>query len=119
MASGSLTHNLRRVFGGGQPDIGAPEVRESAAFRRWVAERAAARDWAALRAYRTLAPHAVDMHPTDEHWLPFYVAAGAGGEANPGLRIHASLTFGCLAMDAYAFGPGAASLAEALEPVAA
>ena len=119
MASGSLTHNLRRVFGGPQPDIGAPEVRESAEFRRWVAERAAARDWAALRDYRSQAPHAVDMHPTDEHWLPFYVAAGVGGESQPGLRIHASLTFGCLAMDAYAFGPGAAALAEALEAVAA
>jgi 4,5-DOPA dioxygenase extradiol len=53
------------------------------------------------------------MHPTDEHLLPFYVAAGAGGE-RPALRIHESLVFGELGMDAYAFGPGAAELQSAL-----
>ncbi|EWS53553.1 hypothetical protein X551_03663 [Methylibium sp. T29] len=54
------------------------------------------------------------MHPTDEHWLPFYIAAGAGGLAAPGLRLHDAVTYGCLAMDAYAFGAGARPLAEAL-----
>ena len=49
------------------------------------------------------------MHPTDEHLLPFFVAAGAGGRG-PAVRIHASLTYGDLGMDAYAFGPVAARL---------
>jgi 4,5-DOPA dioxygenase extradiol len=53
------------------------------------------------------------MHPTDEHLLPFFVAAGAGGDA-PGARIHESLVFGDLGMDAYAFGPVAPALAAAL-----
>ena len=53
------------------------------------------------------------MHPTDEHLLPFYVAAGAGGAA-PARRIHQSLTYGCLAMDAYTFGPAAGALAALL-----
>ena len=53
------------------------------------------------------------MHPTDEHLLPFYVAAGAGGEA-PALRIHDSLVFGELGMDAYAFGKAAPALQAAL-----
>ncbi|MBL8312283.1 MAG: dioxygenase, partial [Rubrivivax sp.] len=57
------------------------------------------------------APHAVLMHPTDEHLLPFFVAAGAAG-ALPARRIHQSLTFGDLGMDAYAFGPGAERLVE-------
>ena len=52
---------------------------------------------------------AADMHPTDEHLLPFFVAAGAAGR-QPTTRIHASLTYGDLGMDAYAFGPGAARL---------
>ncbi|MBL8352683.1 MAG: dioxygenase [Burkholderiaceae bacterium] len=116
--SGSLTHNLRMVFSGGRPPIDAPEIAESAAFRRWWAERSAAADWPALLDYRRQAPHGVLMHPTDEHLLPFYVAAGAGGGQRPAARrIHASLTYGCLAMDAYAFGPAAAALAQALEAV--
>ena len=51
------------------------------------------------------------MHPTDEHLLPFYVAAGAAGPQPVGVRLHDSLTYGCLGMDAYAFGPAAAALA--------
>jgi 4,5-DOPA dioxygenase extradiol len=54
------------------------------------------------------------MHPSDEHLLPFFVAAGAAGIAPVARRVHASLTYGDLGMDAYAFGPQAARLAEAL-----
>ena len=50
------------------------------------------------------------MHPTDEHLLPWYVAAGAGGREHPPLRIHASATMGSLGMDAYAFGKDAGRL---------
>jgi 4,5-DOPA dioxygenase extradiol len=114
--TGSITHNLRRVFAGGlraEPD--QPEIPESAAFRRWMLERSAARDWDALFDYRRLAPHAADMHPTDEHLLPWFVAAGAGGRAAAPRRLHESVTFGSLAMDAYAFGPLAAALAARLD----
>jgi 4,5-DOPA dioxygenase extradiol len=53
------------------------------------------------------------MHPTDELLLPWYVAAGAGEGASgeDALRNHASLTYGDLAMDAFAFGPNASLLA--------
>lgn len=113
LGSGSITHNLRRVFSGGSlhPDKTQPEIPESAAFRRWIADRAAARDWDALFAYRSQAPHAVDMHPTDEHLLPWYVAAGAGGRSAAPIRVHDSATMGSLGMDAYAFGPSAEALA--------
>ncbi|RZL11618.1 MAG: dioxygenase [Rubrivivax sp.] len=121
IGSGSLTHNLRRVFqsgrlAAGQKDL--PEDADCAAFRAWVEARAGAGDWAALRAYRQQAPHAAAIHPTDEHWRPFYLAAGAGtlpaSSPAPGLRLHADVEFGCLAMDAYGFGPGAPLLAQAL-----
>jgi len=110
LASGSITHNLRRVFQGGAA-VDAPEVEESRAFRHWWAEQALASNWPALLDYRRQAPHAVDMHPTDEHLLPWFVAAGAGGPASPALRLHESVTYGCLGMDAYAFGPRASALA--------
>jgi 4,5-DOPA dioxygenase extradiol len=116
VGSGSITHNLRMVFGsGGMPPVDAPEIASSAAFRRWVAERAAAADWPALNDYRRQAPHAALMHPTDEHWLPWYPAGGAAGDAAVGVRLHDSVTFGCLGMDAYAFGPPAAALQQALQ----
>ena len=79
LGSGSITHNLQRVFAGGlRGDPDRPEIPESQAFRQWMFERSATRDWPALFDYRRLAPHAVDMHPSDEHLLPWYVAAGAG-----------------------------------------
>jgi 4,5-DOPA dioxygenase extradiol len=112
VGSGSITHNLRRVFAGGRmPAADAPVTPESSAFREWFASRSAAADWPALLDYRAQAPHGVLMHPTDEHLLPWFVAAGAGGQGVPGLRIHASFTHGDLGMDAYAFGPAAAELA--------
>ena len=110
LASGSITHNLSRVFSPrGMPPVDAPASPESTAFRTWFAMRSAAADWPALLAYRQQAPHAVLMHPTDEHLLPFFVAAGAGsaGAGSPGLRVHQSLTYGDLGMDAYAFGGSA------------
>jgi len=113
LGSGSLTHNLRLLFGGTRPAEDAAEIAESRAFRDWVAARVASGDREALLDYRAKAPHAALMHPTDEHWLPFYIAAGAGGLAGA-RRLHDDVTYGSLAMDAYAFGPGAAALQQAL-----
>lgn len=114
MGSGSITHNLRRLFGAQRPALDAPEAADSAAFRRWMHARSAARDWDALFAYRQQAPHAQEMHPTDEHLLPWYVAAGAGGRDSAPLRLHDAVTYGSLGMDAYAFGAEAPALADAV-----
>jgi 4,5-DOPA dioxygenase extradiol len=115
VGSGSITHNLRRVFEQGLHDRGQSEIAESAAFRDWMLARSTERDWDALFAYRAQAPHAADMHPTDEHLLPWYVAAGAGGREAAPRRLHASVTFGALGMDTYAFGAAAAALEAALQ----
>jgi 4,5-DOPA dioxygenase extradiol len=118
-ATGSLTHNLRLLAGPGQrPPLDAPEMPQSAAFRQWFAQHSAAADWPALVDYRQQAPHAVLMHPTDEHLLPLYVAAGAAGARPQAVHLHDSLTYGCLAMDAYAFGDAAPALAQRLATAA-
>lgn len=114
MGTGSITHNLRRVFAGGRTNVDGPEIPESAAFRHWMSERSAATDWDRLFDYRRQAPHAVDMHPTDEHLLPWFVAAGAGGRENAPRRLHEGVTYGCLGMDVYGFGPQLAALQQAL-----
>ena len=105
-----ITHNLR-LFASGRPAVDSLEIPESKAFRDWWHEHAAARDWDALFDYRRQAPHAAYMHPTDEHLLPWFVAAGAGGRVDPPQRLHDALTYGCVGMDAYAFGPAAGALA--------
>jgi 4,5-DOPA dioxygenase extradiol len=116
LGTGSITHNLRRVFAGGMQSRGpVAEIPESAAFREWMRSRSESKAWDELFAYRQRAPHAVDMHPTDEHLLPWYVAAGAGGRNDAPVRLHDSVTMGSLGMDAYAFGPLAAQLARRLQ----
>lgn len=107
IGSGSLTHNLQRFFGSPQPE-NAPEDADCLAFRQWVCQAAESGDWAALLDYRAQAPYATTMHPTDEHWLPFYLAAGAAcdvGQSAPSCakRLHSGVTHGHLAMDGYAF----------------
>ena len=111
IGTGSITHNLRL----GLPRPGpVPEIPASAAFRAWFAERSAARDWPSLWHYRALAPEAQTMHPTDEHLLPWFIAAGAGGTEDAPVRVHAGVAGGHLGMDAYAFGADAPALARAL-----
>ena len=115
LGTGSITHNLRRAFAGGlRPSGVRAEITESHAFREWMSDCSVARDWDALLDYRRRAPHAVDMHPTDEHLLPWFVAAGAGGRDAAPVRLHEGAELGCIGMDAYAFGPQAARLSRRL-----
>lgn len=116
MGTGSMTHNLRMLSRSVQ-SLGSepPEIPESAAFRRWFATRSAGREWDTLFDYRRAAPHAVLMHPTDEHLLPWYVAAGAGGRDAVPQRLHEGVVMGSLGMDTYAFGESAPALQEALK----
>lgn len=99
LASGALTHNLREVDWRG----GERAAPFAADFADWTAERIAAGDLDGLRRYRELAPSAVRNHPEEEHLLPLHVAMGAGG-LHGAERLHASFTYGALAMDVYRFG---------------
>lgn len=110
MASGSITHNLR-LFMQLQAPIDAPEHEASRAFRDWFAQTARRRQWDALLDYRQRAPHAVAMHPTDEHLLPWYIAAGVGGLAHAPQRVHDGAAYGSIGMDHYVFGPHAIEVA--------
>ena len=86
LGSGSITHNLRRVFSGGglHPDQARPEIPESAAFRRWIADRAAARDWDALFAYR--APGAACRRHASERRAPAALVRGGRRRRRAGRR---------------------------------
>lgn len=104
VGSGALTHNLYAVRG---QAIDAPAAAWVDGFREWVAVRAAGGDIDALCRYRSLAPAGEINHPTEDHFLPFFVPLGAAGPGAAGRRVHASVEYGALAMDAYAFdAPG-------------
>ena len=103
VGSGALTHNLGAFFRGGfSKDDPAPDWVEH--FAGWMHDKVAAGDIDALLDYRRQAPYAAENHPSEEHLLPFFVAAGAAAsQGKTGERIHTSTSFGVLAMDAYAF----------------
>ncbi|MEE4887466.1 class III extradiol ring-cleavage dioxygenase [Pseudomonas alliivorans] len=98
IGSGSITHNLGELSWNGD----SPRVEPWAqAFRDWMIDRLSSNDESALHHYRSLAPHAVRAHPSDEHLLPLYFARGAGGEFSV---AHQGFTMGALGMDIYRFG---------------
>lgn len=105
LGSGSITHNLHLFMRDPQP-MDAPERTESREFRNWWAARSEAGDWAALQDWARQAPHGALMHPTDEHLLPYFVAAGVGrARGTAGMRVHESAQHGVIGMDAYRFDP--------------
>jgi len=102
IGSGSITHNLRAVFGHHAGDPVPAWVTE---FRDWMAEKIEAGDMDELADYRARAPHAVQNHPTDEHLLPLYVALGASENSDSARHLNPVMTYGLLAMDAWLFEP--------------
>jgi 4,5-DOPA dioxygenase extradiol len=74
VGSGQITHNLRAADFSAAPGDADPRVAE---FTEWFEARLAERDIDALLDYRRRAPHAVFMHPTDEHLLPVFASLGA------------------------------------------
>lgn len=100
IGSGSVTHNLPAIFRHPQ---GAPVPVWVVEFYDWIADKIAAGDLAALSAYRTLAPHAIQNHPTDEHLLPLFVALGASDDIAASQHLNRIMTYGLLAMDAWLF----------------
>jgi aromatic ring-opening dioxygenase catalytic subunit (LigB family) len=96
VGSGMSFHNLRAYF--------RPDTKEAArAFDGWLTkavESPGAERNALLTAWRD-APYAAFCHPREEHLVPLFVAAGAGGEA-PGMRIFSDEPMGA-AISAYRF----------------
>lgn len=98
VASGSLTHNLYE-FRGATPH-GAQYVKD---FAAWTAKTLASGDLGQLLDYKQYAPSAERAHPTDEHYLPLFIALGAAGEDYETRVLEGGVTYGVLAMDSYLF----------------
>jgi 4,5-DOPA dioxygenase extradiol len=98
LGSGHLTHNLRDWDRSGR----ASPMPYAVEFQGWVFDRISRREIDELVEYRSQSPHGVRAHPTDEHFLPLFVALGAAGDADPE-RVFDAIESGALAMDAYVF----------------
>jgi 4,5-DOPA dioxygenase extradiol len=94
IGSGGATHNLREYF------YPAGGYRSYEIFSGWLHETLLGGDREALLDYRRRAPEAARNHPTEEHFLPLFVALGAGGATAE--RLHHSFDRS-LCMDAYIF----------------
>ena len=101
LGSGGATHNLGLYFTA-RGDGGVPDW--VFAFAEWTTAAIAAGRVSDLERYREIAPHAVDNHPTPEHFLPLFEVLGAAFGDERGVRIHSSCDRGVLALDAFAFG---------------
>jgi 4,5-DOPA dioxygenase extradiol len=107
VGSGHITHNLRGFFQRGRDQrFDAALDLASTEFVAWVEGNVASGDIEALLDWEAKAPHAALNHPEVEHFLPFFVALGAGG--GQGVRLHHSVQAGFFAYDHYAFGATAA-----------
>lgn len=97
LASGNANHNLRALRRGSEPPDWA------VAFDDWLAEAACRGDAETLARFLEAAPHARLNHPSDEHFLPLLVAAGAA-EGEPATPVHRGWLHGALSMAGYRFG---------------
>jgi 4,5-DOPA dioxygenase extradiol len=98
MGSGHMTHNLRDRRPEGSAPL--PYARE---FQDWARRKIEERDLEALLRYRDLAPEGERAHPSEEHFLPLFIALGAAGAAWRATRLYGGIETGALAMDAYRF----------------
>jgi 4,5-DOPA dioxygenase extradiol len=97
LASGAITHNFGWLDW--RADTDAPPLPTAKMFADWVGGRLAARDVPALLDYRSTRRGA-EAHPSEEHFLPLFVALGAAGGEVP-MRRRPRFAYRGLAMDAY------------------
>lgn len=102
VGSGSVTHNLRGLGPEGMP---APDWATD--FDRWVSDGAEKGDWDELLQFPAKPATARLAHPTPEHFMPFYVAAGAGSP-DKAVKLHESYSHHSISMSCFAFGDLAA-----------
>ena len=100
IGSGHTTHNLRDFF---SAHSSSTTLTYAKAFADWLSEQLASGNTDALVRYRDIAPFAARAHPTEEHFLPLFIAWGAAGDNARAERIFEGLEAGALSLDSYAF----------------
>jgi 4,5-DOPA dioxygenase extradiol len=105
VGSGHITHNLRAIFGVMQSgrSEGHPMIEKVAAFTNWIEDRLDEGTIDQLLNWTKDAPFAAENHPTDEHFMPFFVALGAGSTKLNATLLHRSTQYGFFVSDIWRF----------------
>lgn len=98
IASGGTVHNLRRLNWNSEDVNGWAEQ-----FDHWIQEKLEAWDTAALFQYDELAPYAEMAVPTSEHFIPLFIAMGAGDPGRNAQLLHRSYQYGNLSLSCWQF----------------
>ncbi|WP_239616480.1 DODA-type extradiol aromatic ring-opening family dioxygenase [Cohnella mopanensis] len=98
IGSGGTVHNLRRVNWRAEEAEAWAET-----FDGWLEEKLLAWDTQALFEYREVAPHAVEAVPTNEHFIPLFLAMGAGERNRQAKLLHRSYQYGTLSLSCWQF----------------
>jgi 4,5-DOPA dioxygenase extradiol len=97
LASGSATHNLRDYFGRGVDSVPPEYVRE---FAEWLKQSVSEGATDELLDYVQRGPHALQNHPTPEHFLPFFSVLS---KTERGTLLHDAYNYGVLSMMAFSW----------------
>lgn len=101
IATGSITHNLRDYMLCVRNKLPTPDY--VTRFADWVDHQLQSANTAALIDYRKTASDASQAHPTEDHFMPFFVALGAAGDNPASERFYAGVDDLVIAMDGYRF----------------
>jgi 4,5-DOPA dioxygenase extradiol len=96
-------HSILVIGSGRLTNASASMPGEVQSFADWVKDKVEAGAIDEIADYLALAPHAGEMHPKPDHFVPLAFAFGAAGEGAKGRRLHHSIEAGTTAMDAYLF----------------
>ena len=99
LASGAATHNMQD-FGRYSFHAAPPSYVQE--FQDWLDKSLLTGTVEDLLNYEKTAPYGSKNHPTSEHFLPLFVALGAGN-LNSAKQLHSSYTYGVFSMAAYSF----------------
>lgn len=102
IGSGATVHNLSQIT----PE-GSPIPAWAQEFDDWLFDCLEKRDLTTLLKFPHEPATARAAHPSIEHFLPIYVAMGAGWAEKSVERVHHSFSYGSISMATYAFGGSA------------
>lgn len=98
IGSGGTVHNLRRLNWQSERNEEWAEQ-----FDNWLQNKLESWDTEALFQYHELAPRAQEAVPTNEHFIPLFLAMGSGDANRQAKLLHRSYQYGNLSLSCWQF----------------